>query len=112
MSRLLVVTHPTLIDGYHLAGVEAYGASSTEAAQKLIAGWIEAGESGLLAVDEALLAGFTPAFRRRLGAAPHLPCVALPASGETAGASAMRQEITELIRRTVGFHITFRGEQP
>lgn len=111
MSRLLIVTRPALVSGFHLAGVEAYGAGSVDAAQKLVAGWLETGESGLVAVDEKLFAGFTPAFRRRLEAAPHLPCVALPAGDETGQAGAIRQETAELIRRTVGFHITFPGER-
>ncbi|MCC6189779.1 MAG: V-type ATP synthase subunit F [Anaerolineales bacterium] len=108
MSRLLIVTQPALLPGFHLAGVEAYGAASSEAAQRLIAGWIEAGQAGLLGVDETLLAGFTPAFRRRLEAAAQLPCLAIPA-GQAGQAGRLRQEMAELIRRTVGFHITFRG---
>lgn len=109
MSRLLIVTHPALLPGFHLAGVEAYGAASSEAAQKLIAGWIEAGETGLLGVDETLLAGFTPAFRRRLDASARLPCLAIPAGQAAGEAGILRQQMAELIRRTVGFHITFRG---
>jgi vacuolar-type H+-ATPase subunit F/Vma7 len=112
VSRLLIVTRPALADGFRLAGVEAHAAASADAAQKLIGGWIEAGESGLLAVDEALLAGLTPTFRRRLAAAGQLPCLALPA-GQAAGQDGgIRQQMEELIRRTVGYHITFRGEAP
>jgi vacuolar-type H+-ATPase subunit F/Vma7 len=111
MSRLLIVTRPALVSGFHLAGVEAYGAGTVETAQKLVTGWLEIGESGLLAVDEKLLAEFTPAFRRRLEAAPYLPCVALPAGDEAGREGAIWHETAELIRRTVGFQITFPGER-
>jgi V/A-type H+-transporting ATPase subunit F len=112
MSRLLIVTRPSLASGFRLAGVEAYAAASAAAAQQLIAGWIEAGESGLLAVDDEVLAGLPPVLRRRLDAAVHLPYVALPSSQAPGQESAVRQQMAELIRRTVGYHITFRGEQP
>jgi V/A-type H+-transporting ATPase subunit F len=112
VSRLLIVTRPSLADGFRLAGVEAYAAASAVAAQKLIAGWIEAGESGLLAVDTELLEGLPPAFRRRLDAAVQLPYVALPVGQAPGQEGAVRQQMAEWIRRTVGYHITFRGEQP
>jgi vacuolar-type H+-ATPase subunit F/Vma7 len=111
MSRLLVVTRPSLTPGFHLAGVEAFMAGDPAAAQQLIAGWLEAGETGLLLVDDGLLAGFDLAFRRRLEAADRLPHIAIP-GGEPLGPETPRaRHIAELIRRAVGFHITFRGEQ-
>ena len=65
MSRLLVVTQPELASGFHLAGVDAFAAANAEEARQLIAKWLDSGESGLLGVDEKLLAGFDAAFRRR-----------------------------------------------
>ncbi|MBI3962026.1 MAG: hypothetical protein HY335_04660 [Deinococcus sp.] len=112
MSRLLVVARPSLVPGFHLAGVEAFAAADAQAAQRLIADWLEAGEVGLLAIDDELLAGFDPAFRRQLEAADHLPYLAIP-SGEPRGPEGARQQqIAELIRRAIGFHITFPGESP
>lgn len=111
MSRLLVVARPSLVPGFHLAGVEAFAVEEAEQAQALIAEWLEAGEAGLLAIDDGLLAGFDATFRRRLEAAERLPYLAIP-SGEPSGpAGGRRRRIAELIRRAVGFHITFQGEQ-
>ena len=111
MSRLLVVARPSLVSGFHLAGVEAFPAEAVEEAQGLIAQWLEAGETGLIAIDDGLLAGFEPAFRRRLEAANHLPYLAIP-SGEPRGPEGgRRRQVAELIRRAIGFRITFQGEQ-
>ena len=111
MSRLLVVVRPSLVPGFYLAGVEAFPADEVEEAQSLIGYWLEAGETGLIAIDDELLNGFDAAFRRKLEAAEQLPYLAIP-SGEPRGPeAARRRRVSELIRRAIGFRITFKGEQ-
>ncbi len=110
MSRLLVVTQPGLVTGFHLAGVDAFAAASVSEAQTLITGWLEAGEAGLLAIDEALLAGFDDAFRQRLTASEQLHHLALPDGQLADTAASGRHHIAALLRQALGFHITFRGE--
>ncbi len=110
MRRLLVVTRPSLAVGFRLAGVDAYAVEDVESAQELIGAWLDADETGLLAIDDGLLAHMDPAFVERLNAARHLPHLAIP-GGEPLGPEMSRQHrIAEMIRRAVGFHITFRGE--
>ena len=109
MSRLLVVVRPSLVSGFHLAGVDAFAADDAAGAQKLISSWLENGESGLLAVDEALLDRFEPAFRSRLDAATGLPYLALPTGEPTPAETSAQERIAELVRQVVGFHITFEG---
>ncbi|MCB8945479.1 MAG: hypothetical protein H6658_17150 [Ardenticatenaceae bacterium] len=110
MSRLLIITQPGLVTGFHLAGVDAFAAYTASEAQKLVAGWLEAGEAGLLAIDEALLAGFDETFLQRLTASERLHHLALP-DGDPAGITASgRHHIAALLRQALGFHITFRGE--
>ncbi len=111
MSRLLVIARPSLAPGFQLAGVEAFSANDAEEAQTLIGQWAEAGEKGLMAIDDELLAGFDASFLRKLEMADQLPYLAIPA-GEPRGSAGMRKRhVTELIRRAIGFRITFRGEQ-
>ncbi len=111
MSRLLVVVRPSLVPGFHLAGVEAFSADDAEEAEGLISQWLEAGETGLLAIDDELLSSFDAAFRRKLEAAEQLPSLAIP-SGEPRGPeAARRRRVSELMRRAIGFRITFKGEQ-
>jgi len=111
MSRLLIVTRPALTPGFRLAGVDAFAAEDSEAAQELIEGWLAAGETGLVGIDDGLLAGFDPAFRRRLEAAGQLPHLAIPGGEALGPESSRRGRIAELLRRAIGFQITFRGEQ-
>jgi vacuolar-type H+-ATPase subunit F/Vma7 len=111
MSRLLVVARPSLAPGFHLAGVEAFAAEDADEAQQLIAGWLDRGEAGLLAIDDGLLAGLDDAFRRQMESADRLPYLALPGGEPLQPETSRRRRIAELIRKAVGFHITFRGEQ-
>jgi vacuolar-type H+-ATPase subunit F/Vma7 len=109
MSRLLIVTRPELAAGFHLAGVDAYAVEDVESAQTLISAWLEGGETGLLAIDDSLLAGMEPAFVNRLNTARQLPHIAIP-GGESLGSEASWQhQISEMIRYAIGFHITFKG---
>ncbi len=111
MSRLIIVARPSLAPGFQLAGVEAFAANDAEAAQRLVSSWLEAGETGLLALDDGLLADFDPAMRRRLEAADQLPHIAIPGGGPLEPATSRQRRLTEMIRRAIGFQITFRGEQ-
>lgn len=123
MSRLLIITHPTLVAGFQLAGVDAFGAADAAAAQQLVARWLETGETGLLAIDEELLAGFDPSLLQRLAAADgrnsgssqkpvsSLPYLALPRGRQAESGSAGRQRIAEWLRQTIGFHITLHDER-
>ena len=111
MSHLLIVTSPTLVAGFQLTGVEAFPAEDVESAQALIGGWLDSGEEGLLAIDEGLLAGLEPAFIKRLEAAAHLPYLTIPGGWPSSPAVSRRHRIAEMIRRAIGFHITFKGEE-
>jgi vacuolar-type H+-ATPase subunit F/Vma7 len=109
MSRLLIITRPALAAGFQLAGVDAYAAHDAAEAQQRIARWLENETSGLLAVDEALLRGFDREFVRRMNAAANLPYLALPGGEPLPPEETARRQIAEMIRSTVGFHITFQG---
>ncbi len=111
MSRLLVVTRPELAVGFHLAGVEAFAAANAETARQLIDKWLDAGETGLLAVDEGLLSEFDTAFRQRLADAEQLPFLSLPGGSLSETSLSGRRRIAALLRHAVGVHITFHGEQ-
>ncbi len=108
MSRLIIITQPETVSGFHLAGIDAFAAASAPKAQSQIEKWLAAGEQGLLAVDETLFADFDPAFQNRLSSSDQLPVIVLP-SGRPAGPEITgRQHIADLIREAIGFHITFQ----
>ena len=110
MSHLLVVTRPDLVTGFHLAGVDALAAEDAERAQALVGDWLDTGEEGLVAIDEDLLAHMEPAFLKRLQASKHLLYLAIPDGQPLSSGASQQQRIAEMIRRAIGFHITFRSE--
>ncbi|MEA3441486.1 MAG: V-type ATP synthase subunit F [Chloroflexota bacterium] len=112
MSRLIFVTRPSLVHGFQLAGVEAYGAQDYETAQEIISDWMSKGETGLLAIDDGLLAYMDQTFIKKLEAYEPFLYLSIP-MGESLGPEFSRKHrVAQLIRHAIGFHITFRGEEP
>lgn len=110
MSRMIILTRPDLVTGFRLAGVEAYTAGSVESAQEMVESWIINGEEGLLAIDEGLLERMDPNVIKNLESAEGLPYISFP-GGEPLGPETSRKyQIAEMIRRAIGFHITFKAE--
>ncbi|UCH60023.1 MAG: hypothetical protein JSV61_00710 [Anaerolineales bacterium] len=108
MSRLLVITRPSLVPGFHLAGVDAYGAEDVEAAQEMIATWLDRGETGLLAIDDGLFELLEPATVRQLEAYDQMPYLVIPGGSALGAEASRRARIAHTIRRAIGFHITFK----
>lgn len=111
MSRLLVLTRPSFVAGFNLAGVDAYGAEDIETAQELIETWLQAGESGLLAIDDGLLSKLDVNLLRKLETCDQLPHLAIPGGQPPGPEISRRFRIAQMIRRAIGFHITFAGEE-
>lgn len=111
MSQLFVITRRTLVPGFQLAGVDAHGVDDVESAQELIEKWMVSGEVGLLAVDDGLLAHMDASFLKALSSSPNLPYLAIPGGQPLGPEASQRHRITALIRRAVGFHITFKGSE-
>lgn len=111
MSRFVIVTRPDLARGFHLAGVEAYGVEDVESAEELIASWLKGGETGLLAIDDGLLARMNLAIIDQLEKAEHLSYLPIPV-GDILGPEYSRQHrIAERIRRAIGIHIAFKEKE-
>ncbi len=111
MGRLLVLTRADQVIGFQLAGIDAYAVEDVESAQELIESWITSGEEGLLAIDDGLFERMDAALIKRLYSVERLPFLVIP-GGEPLGPEASRRyQIAEMIRRAIGFHITFKGEE-
>jgi vacuolar-type H+-ATPase subunit F/Vma7 len=96
--------------GFQLAGVKAHAAEDVEIAQELIENWLDTGEVGLLAIDDGLLALMEESFLKRLEASDKLPYMDIPGGRQLGPEASRRYRIAEMIRRAIGFHITFKGE--
>jgi len=108
MSRLLVITRPSLVPGFHLAGVNAYGAKDVESAQEMIETWLNRGETGLLAIDDGLFEHLEPAIVRRMDDAEQMPYLVIPGGSALGAEASRRHRIALTIRRAIGFQITFK----
>jgi len=91
--------------------VQAYAARNTEEAIKLVIAWLDSGENGLLAIDETLLAEFGDEVRQRMDDAEQLPYLALPSGEPATTAVPVQHFVAEMIRRTVGFQLSFPGDE-
>jgi vacuolar-type H+-ATPase subunit F/Vma7 len=111
MSRLVVLTRTSLLPGFQLAGVDAYGVDDIETAQELIDSWLKVGEVGLLAIDEGLLDRIEVSLLKRLELSEKLLYLAIPGGGPLGAEASRSHHIAEMIRRAIGFHITFKGEE-
>ena len=111
MSQLFVVTRPGLVPGFRLAGVDAHGVEDVESAQELIMKWLDAGEIGLLAIDDGLLECMDANFLKRLSTEEHLSYLAIPGGKPLGAEASQRHRITALIRKAIGVHITFKGDE-
>src|SRR5512143_2003463 len=111
MSQLFVVTRPSLVPGFQLAGVDAHGVEDVETAQGLIEQWVATGEEGRLAIDDGLLALMETSFLKRLGSAEHRPYIAIPGGQPLGPEASQRHRIAALIRRAIGFHIAFKADE-
>lgn len=111
MSQLFVITRPGLVPGFQLAGVEAYGAEDVETAQELISKWMDTGEVGLIAIDDGLLALMETGFLKRLSLSENLLYLPIPGGKPLGEEASQRSRISALIRKAIGFHITFKGDE-
>jgi len=109
MSRLMVIVRPELVTGFHLAGVSAYSARTVDAAEGLIRNWLDAGERGLVAIDDGFLEHMEGALLRRLGASERLLYLSIPGGRALGPQVSARERIAALIRQAVGVYITFKG---
>ena len=111
MSRLLVLTRKTLLPGFQLAGVDAYGIEEIETAEELIENWLKIEEVGLLAIDEGLLEHLDSSLIKLLDTSEKLPYLIIPGGGRLGADISRRHRISEMIRRAIGSHITFKSEE-
>ncbi len=112
MGRLMVITTPDLATGFRLAGVEAFAAESPERAEAILCKLLEGEEASLIAVRQDLLQAMDRRLQRRIENSYRPVVMAIPGGTPTTSGEGRRRYITELIRRAIGFHITFGTERP
>lgn len=108
-GQLVVLTGADVADGFRLAGAQTLTAASAADAEALLRDILDAGDPGVVAVDQCLLDLIEPELRAALEGAAQPLLVVLPSGQGEHGASERRALLTELLQRAIGYHITFRG---
>ena len=111
MGRLIVVTTPDMATGFELAGVEAFAAQSPQEAETILRGLLESEEASLIAVRQDLLDSIDPRLRRQVETSYRPLVMLIPGGTPASPGEERRRYIAELIRRAVGFHITFGPQE-
>lgn len=111
MGRLIVITTPDVAPGFQLAGVETFAVESPAEAQALVQEFLAQGEGNLVVVRQDLLAAAPPRLQQQIATSYRPIVMPIPGGSPTVAAESRQVYIAELIRRAVGFHITFGAEQ-
>ena len=112
MGRLMVITSPDLAPGFQLAGVETFAVEDVEKAEDVMRKLLTGDEASLIVVSRDLRQAMNPRLRRQIERSYKPVVVDIPTGLPTTPGEAHRRHISELIRRAIGFHITFGAEQP
>jgi vacuolar-type H+-ATPase subunit F/Vma7 len=111
MSHFLVITRPDLVDGFRLAGVDAFAVNSPGETEKLIAPWLEKSEELLIALDDGIFSKMNREFIQRLYACDHVILVTIPDGPMHGGENTRKQRLYEMIRHSTGIKFSFKGEE-
>ncbi|GAB4432807.1 MAG: hypothetical protein Fur0044_30340 [Anaerolineae bacterium] len=111
MGRLMVITTPDLVSGFQLAGVETFAVEDVEAAEEVLQQLLTGGEASLIVVQRALLEAMNPRLQRQAEASYQPVVMAIPGGLPTLTRGERRRHVSALLRRAIGFQITFGGEQ-
>ena len=110
MARLIVVTTPALTPGFRLAGVTTRTAGSAREASAIVRELVEGGEQGVIGVHGPFLADMDRDLRRQLEQMVNPVVVAMPPGLLAAQPGQRRAQIAAMLRRIVGYHISFPGD--
>lgn len=111
MSRLVVLTHPSQVPGFQLAGVETYPAEKPSDVEQKLRKYLDDREMVLLAVDHDLLPGVNPLLMNELQKSDAIQLVSIPGGLATGKAPSRNDSIADLIQHAIGFRITLKGKK-
>ena len=108
MYKLIVLTDPDTADGFRLAGVDVHVASSPEEARKQLNALVDDDASGIIAVNEAMMAEIDERLQRKIDSIYRPIVISLPIKEKLHLGEDHRAYLSRLIRRAIGFDITLR----
>ena len=108
----MVITTPDLAPGFQLAGVETFAVENANQAETVLRELLTEGEASLIVVRQGLLEAMDSRLQRQVRYSYRPVVIAIPGSVPTTPGRRRHHYISELIRRAIGFRITFGPRQP
>jgi V/A-type H+/Na+-transporting ATPase subunit F len=108
LYKLIVLTDPETADGFRLAGVDVRVAENNEDARKVLAGLVDDDSSGIIAVNEQMMAGVDERLQHKIDSIYRPIVISLPITERLQIGQDHRAYLSRLIRRAIGFDITLR----
>ena len=105
MSRLVVVTDPETSNGFRLAGVEVFEASSDETANKLLTDFINDDSVGIVAIDEDLMENVDERLKDKIEGLYKPVVIPIPPKKTVKLSDNRTAYIQSIIKKAVGFDI-------
>lgn len=110
MNRLVVMTRPDQVNGYRLAGLEAFGIDDPETIHRVITSWLMKKEQILLALGDSLFSVLGEDLIKKIYSSDDMLLVTIPDGPVSAAEKPRQHRIFDTIRHATGVQIRFRGE--
>jgi vacuolar-type H+-ATPase subunit F/Vma7 len=111
MGQLMIITTPDLAPGFQLAGVETLVVKSPAQAEAALNQLLASNNASVVVICRSLLQGVSSPLKRQIEASYPPVVVDIP-DGLPAlfPQGTRRHQLNELIRRTIGFQMTFTSD--
>lgn len=110
MIRLVVMVRPDQVNGYRLAGLEAFGADDPETTSRIIGSWLDKKDKILLALGDSIFTMMAEDLVKRIYASDDILLVTIPDGSVSAAENPRQQRIFDAIRHATGVQIKFKGD--
>lgn len=111
MARLVVLADAESGLGFRLAGADVVVTQDGTAAAERLRALLADPAVGLVAVGDGLMRRLDAATRRLAETSDHPLVVTLPTGAAVDAEASRRETLFALVERSIGFHITFPGEE-
>ena len=105
MSRLVIVTNPESGNGFRLAGVEVFEASTSEEAKKYLVDFINDDSVGIVAIDEDLMEEVDERLKEKIDKLYKPVVIPIPPKKTVEVSDTRTAYVQSIIKRAIGFDI-------
>ncbi|HOJ00390.1 MAG TPA: V-type ATP synthase subunit F [Anaerolineaceae bacterium] len=111
MNKLVVITIPSMANGYRLAGLEAYGVTDSTALAELLEEFIEKSEPLLLAIDDDLFSHLDQKTVAALRNCKNLALVTIPGRTGKMNKKTSQEYLSKMVRHATGTQFHLKGDE-